>query len=125
MALISVRKPGRAPLPDLPDFACARGRAGDASSVILSGELDIAVVPELDRALRRAEAESKTVVVDLRDLEFMDCAAAELLLTTHRRIGRAGGRLTVVPGTAEVAWFLTLLGMERQLDLVDEPPRDR
>ena len=56
-----------------------------------SGELDIDAVPELDRALRHADA--PLVVLDLRELEFIDSSGAHLLLAADRRIRRAGRRL--------------------------------
>lgn len=121
MPFSAVPPTGVSPTQGPPGLSCVRSRAGDDVRVTLSGELDIAVVPQFDAALRRAEAESPSVILDLRRLEFMDCAAAGMLLAAHRRIGRAGGRLTVVPGTAEVAWFLTLIGMERQLEIVGHP----
>ena len=99
-----------------------------AVHVVLTGELDVTTMPDLDDALREAEAESAWVVVDLRQLELMDCAAAELLLATDRRIRRAGGRMTVIRGGAEVDWFLALTGIGRQLDLTPSlrlPPLTR
>jgi anti-sigma B factor antagonist len=71
---------------------------GNASIVAVTGELDIATVPRLDRALRRAEVDAALVVLDLRELEFPDSSGAHLLLAADRRIRRAGGRLVVVRG---------------------------
>jgi len=90
--------------------------------VTVTGDLDIAVVPQLDAALRRAEVGSTSVVLDLRGLEFMDLSAAHLLLAADRRLRRAGGRLVVVRGTAEIESHLALVGLDHQLELVDPPP---
>jgi len=90
--------------------------------VTVTGDLDIAVVPQLDAALRRAEVGSTSVVLDLRGLEFMDLSAAHLLLAADRRLRRAGGRLVLVCGTAEIGSYLALVGLDRQLELVDSPP---
>lgn len=91
-----------------------------ASRVVVSGELDIEAVPELDRALRHADA--PLVVLDLRELEFIDSSGAHLLLAADRRIRRAGRRLVVVRGGVEVEWFFALIGLDRALELVDRPP---
>lgn len=96
--------------------------AAGRSRVALAGELDIATVPQLDDSLRSAPADAPEVVLDLRELEFMDCSAAQLLLVADRRIRRAGGRLLIVRGPAEVEWLLELIGVDRQLEFVDEPP---
>jgi anti-sigma B factor antagonist len=97
------------------------GSSEHASHVAVTGELDIAAVPQLDRALRRAAADCALVVLDLRELEFIDSSGAHLLLAADRRIRRAGGRLVVVRGGADVEWFFALIGLDRELELVDWP----
>lgn len=64
--------------------------AEEAIRVALVGELDVANVPETDRALRRAEAAARLVVLDLRGLEFIDDGAAALILAAGRRIQNGG-----------------------------------
>lgn len=105
-----------------PLFACSVSVSEGAARVTVTGEMDIATVPQLDAALRLAEAGSASVVLDLRGLEFMDSSAAHLLLAADRRLSQAGGRLVVVRGTAEIGWYLALVGLDRQLELVDPPP---
>ena len=100
-----------------------RSRSGPAAHIGVSGELDIATMPLLDRALRRARASADVVVLDLRALEFLDSSGAQFILETSRRLRAIGGRLIVVRGPAEVDWLLTLLGLDVELELVDTPPR--
>jgi anti-anti-sigma factor len=113
-----------APAPPSPQFAAAEppDDATGADVVTVAGELDIARVAELDYELRRAEARTELVVVDLRTLEFIDSSGARLLVAAHRRARSAGGRMLVVRGPAEVEWFLALIGVDRELELVDWPP---
>lgn len=94
---------------------------GYAIRVTVSGELDIATVPKLDRALRRAHSRARLVILDLRELRFTDSSGAHLILTADRRIRRAGGRLVVVRGGAEVDWLFALIGLDCELELVDQP----
>ena len=98
--------------------------AGDSARVAASGELDIATVPSLDGDLRRAEARADRVVLDLREVEFVDSSAAHLILAADRRIRRAGGELVVLLGSPEVQWFFALIGLDRELQLVARPPAD-
>ena len=121
MPAISVSTPGAVQI-KRPLFACSVSVSERAARVTVTGELDIATVPQLDAALRLAEAGSASVVLDLRGLEFMDSSAAHLLLAADRRLSQAGGRLVVVRGTAEIGWYLALVGLDRQLELVDPPP---
>ena len=95
-----------------------------AVHLALVGELDIATTPVLHRALRRTQTDARLVVVDLRELQFMDCSGAQLLLTAHRRARWGGSRLVIVRGPAEVDRVFALLGVDHQLELVDGVPTE-
>lgn len=101
-------------------YCCRSPETAAAVRVAMAGELDINTVPELDRALRRAEAHGTPVILDLRELDFLDGAGAKLLLATDRRIRRAGGRLIIIRGPVEVDWFFWLIGIDSELDFVDQ-----
>jgi anti-sigma B factor antagonist len=115
-----------------PPLSSPRSRAvdtaADAASAVMvtvAGELDVARVAHLDCELRRAEAHAELVLVDLRALQFIDSSGARLLVAAHRRIRGAGGRMLVVRGPAEIDWFFALIGVDRELELVDWPPLGR
>ena len=103
----------------LTPFTCRRWRAKAATTVTVGGELDIATVPELDTELRAAERDAALVVLDLRSLEFVDSSGVALLLSTARRMRRAGGRLVLMRGTIDVQWLLALMGVDRELEFVE------
>ena len=103
-------------------FSCRCSAAGGEVRVAVAGELDILTVPRLDRALRRAQRDAGSILLDLRGLDFVDSSGAHLLLAADRRIRAAGGRLVVVRGSDEVDWFFKLVGLDRELLLVDRPP---
>ena len=66
-------------------------------AVILAGELDLAAVPALDGALRRAEAWAPaTVFVDAGDVGFVDLSVVRRLADSHERLKERGGELLVV-----------------------------
>lgn len=109
----------------MPDtqFSCRLTHTETESQLAVTGELDIATVPQLDRALCRAAAGASVVFLDLRELEFIDSSGAHLLLSAHRRIRRSGGRLVVaVRIGADVEWLLALTGIGHELELADRPP---
>jgi anti-sigma B factor antagonist len=112
----------RSPTEPRSRFSCRRSTIDGVVHVVVGGELDIATVPQLDAALRRAWASSDVIVVDLRELQFIDSSGAHLLLDANRRIRRSGGRLIVVRGRWEVDRLFVLLGLDRELELVDRPP---
>jgi anti-anti-sigma factor len=103
-------------------FSCRRSDA--CVRFTLTGDLDVATVPALDRALRRAEAD--VVVLDLRRVQFMGCAGVELLLRIDGRMRQHGGRLVVVRGPEQVERLFALVGVDSdgRLDIVDEPPAE-
>lgn len=56
-------------------------------TLILRGELDIATVPELERAIEEIAAwPAPDVVLDLRELTFMDAAGLHAIETAARRL---------------------------------------
>jgi anti-anti-sigma factor len=68
--------------------AVGPARDTDTHVILLSGELDIAALPDLTRMLTEAtDVERPTVVVvDLSQVTFMDCAALRPLLDAHDRL---------------------------------------
>lgn len=102
-------------------FCCQRSRVGDEINVKVVGELNIKTVPELDRALRRAWASAKVIVLDLRELEFVDSSGAHLIFQADRRIRRSGGRLITVRGGPHIDAFFALIGLNRLLEVVEHP----
>jgi anti-anti-sigma factor len=118
----SVSTPEPATALRAPQFSCLRSNAGSAKRVTVAGELDIATLPQLDDALRRAQADAAVVVVDVRKPELLDRCGAHLLPAADRRLRQAGGRLIVVRGHREVESFREPTGLDRELELVDQPP---
>lgn len=102
-------------------WRCLRSEDDDVVRVAITGELDLATAPQLDRVLRRAQADAPLVVLDLRRLAFADCSGAHVLLAAERRARAAGDRLAVVRGPAEVDKLLALTGVDAALWLVDDP----
>lgn len=68
-------------------------RDRDAVRVVPVGELDIATVGQVDQLLRELGAAGvRSIVCDLRRLEFVDCSGARLLLECGAvPVTRAGG----------------------------------
>jgi anti-sigma B factor antagonist len=101
------------------------GRHDEARRVVFvpRGELDLATAPEFEAAIRDALAAGKPVVVDLRELEFMDSSGVRVLISVHAEAGDDGERLTLVrpaPG-GSVERILEIAGVEEALRMVDEP----
>jgi stage II sporulation protein AA (anti-sigma F factor antagonist) len=98
-------------------------RVEDEACVIsVSGELDLASSPALEEELDRVVASgAKFVIVDLRDLEFMDSTGLSVLVKAHQRAEEQGKRFGLVNGSQQVQRLLTLTGVAERLTLVDAP----
>lgn len=96
--------------------------AQDATLISVSGELDLASSPALEEELERvAESGAEVVVVDLRELEFMDSTGLSVLVRAHQRAEDQGRRLGLVNGSQQVQRLLALTGVDERLTLADTP----
>lgn len=100
-------------------FAVESERMDAVEHVRVLGEMDLAVVGELDSEMRRAEAtDAAEIELDLRQLEFLDASGVRLLLDLNRRSRRNGGRLRIRPAISpHVRRVLDLTGVAEQLPL--------
>ena len=91
----------------------------DAHYVAPSGELDIATVELLERALVEVErADSARIVLDLSGLSFIDSTGLRLLLDVNERCGGAADRLRVIAGSPAVERLLDIVGLRERLPLI-------
>lgn len=98
-------------------------RDGSQAVVIeVRGELDLASSPALEQELERgAASKAEVVIVDLRDLEFMDSTGLSVLVRAHQRASENGQRFGVVRGPQQVQRLLSLTGVADRLTLADSP----
>jgi anti-sigma B factor antagonist len=95
---------------------------GRASVIAVSGELDLASSGALDDELARIATSGVTqIVVDLRELEFMDSTGLSTLVTAHQRAEDAGQQFGLVRGPQQVQRLLSLTGVEDRLRFADTP----
>jgi anti-anti-sigma factor len=89
----------------------------------VSGELDLASSQELDTQLKQIEAsEPELLVLDLRELDFMDSTGLRTVIAADKRAREREARLVVVRGPEDVDRVFRLTRMDQHLELVDEPP---
>ena len=106
-------------------FACVRtdGFFG-SSSVQVTGELDLAVSPELDAMVRQAQLDARLVMLDLRELTFMDCVGMHVVVDAAIRARREVERLVVVRGRPHIDMLFQLVGSSRWLEMIDLEPAE-
>jgi anti-sigma B factor antagonist len=97
-------------------------RDGPAAVVAVSGELDLASGPELESQLDELAAPGTTlVIVDLRQLDFMDSTGLSIIVRAHQRLVGQGCEMGLVRGSQQVQRLLDLTGVAERLRLVDTP----
>ena len=100
------------PIPEA--FTVRNELRGGASVVIPTGELDLATAPALEAALGRAfEEGSGRVVLDLRELEFIDSSGLRTLLTARKRAEEAGSRFSLIAGHRGLERTLEIAGVHK------------
>ena len=89
----------------------------------LRGELDLAHAYTFDEELRTVEAtRPSTVVIDLRELTFLDSCGLARLLAARRRARRLGHRLLLVRGSATVQRLFALTAVDEAFEMVNDVP---
>jgi anti-sigma B factor antagonist len=97
---------------------------GLAAIVQAGGILDLHGALEFDREIDRLlRGNAREILVDLREIEFMDSIGLRSLVRAHRVALRAGVPLWVVRGGTPVTQVLRMTGLDMALPLIDELPR--
>lgn len=95
---------------------------GTAAVVVVSGELDLASGPELEDVLERVSNDpAQLLIIDLREVDFMDSTGLSIIVRAHQRFAEDGRRLGLVRGPSQVQRLLDLTGVAERLPLVDTP----
>jgi anti-sigma B factor antagonist len=91
--------------------------------VALSGELDVDSTGEVEeRLIAVEESAPQRIVIDLRELAFIDSTGLSLLINANRRAEKGGRRLTIVTGTGPSRRLLRTTGLDTRLDVVEGLP---
>jgi anti-sigma B factor antagonist len=94
--------------------------------IAIRGELDLAHAYTFDEELRRIEeSRPACVVINLKELSFMDSCGLARLLAARRRARRAGHRLILVRGSAGIQRLFALSAVDEAFEMVGEVPRVR
>lgn len=115
---MSAAEPLEAPVPESFEVR----RLADAEGVVLrlSGELDLASAPALEQQLEEvAHANPARLLLDLRDLRFMDSTGLALMIRAQQSAEANGHRLAFRRGTAQVERLFELSGVLERFTFED------
>ena len=91
--------------------------------VAVTGELDLSGAAVLEAELERlgADPELGTLVLDLRQVEFMDSSGLRLVVLGDMRARDAGRRFVLVRGPETVHRVFEITRMSERLEFVESP----
>lgn len=97
-------------------------RQADAVVLAVSGELDLSSTPALEEEVGKAiECDASTVIVDLRELEFIDSTGLGVLVKANQRAVDEGRTFGLVRGGPQVERLLALTGLSERLRTGETP----
>ncbi len=104
------------------NFAVRTHTIERTATLALSGELDLVSCPALERAIDEvAGLDVDLIVVDLRELDFMDSTGLHALLRAHQQAQESSRRLALIRGREQVQRLFDLTGVADSLTVVDSP----
>jgi anti-sigma B factor antagonist len=108
-----------------PPFECSWTDGGlNAAWVHLAGELDVDTTPLLEWTLRAPHSQAQLIVIDMRDLAFMDSSGVHTIVNEGARMRGLGRRLVILRGPPYVDRVFGLTGNNRYVEDGDLPPVD-
>jgi anti-sigma B factor antagonist len=93
---------------------------GETFQILVSGKItqhDFGPVQEPLEALIGPGVYARQIELDMSNATYMDSSGVGWLLTCHKRVREAGGRLTIVNVQAIIANMLRLLKLSRMFGL--------
>lgn len=102
------------PPPPPPAVRVVAGR----TVVVLRGEIDLLTVPSLSARLDDLTAGPRPdLIVDLRDVSFIDCSGLGMLCRARNRVRTREGRLRLITDSPSFRRLLPPLGLAGAFDL--------
>jgi anti-sigma B factor antagonist len=94
---------------------------GSAEIVVVRGEIDLATADAVRADLRAAFERSGTVVLDLREVDFMDTQGLAVVIETQQTSAAEGTRFAITRAPDHVHRLFEMIGLTQRLTIVDDP----
>lgn len=104
------------------DLAIQKQTVGDIGIVTADGIVDLATMRPLREAVRDLISDGvKHIILDLRDVAYMDSAGISIIMTAKRGVTDHRGEVYVAAKSGEVNRALHLVQMDRVVKFVEDP----
>lgn len=94
---------------------------GSAQVVVVRGDVDLATADALRGDLRAAAERSGTVVLDLREVSFMDTQGLAVVIEAQQAAAEADTRFCITRAPDRVHRLFDMIGLTPRLTIVDDP----
>ena len=106
-----------------PRFECTWSEGGlNAAWIHLCGELDVDTTPQLEQTLSDPDSQAGLMVVDMREVAFMDSCGVHAIVNASARARQRGRRLVVLRGPPDVDRVFSLTGNSGDVENGDVEP---
>jgi len=110
-------------MPSAQPFEVSVKPRGKTLLVHLAGHFDLTAKKRFEAVLQEVfSGKAKEVIIDLRELVFIDSAGLRLLLEAWNVAKRKGIDFAVLPGSSQVQEVLKVTGLDQVLPLVQGVP---
>lgn len=93
-------------------------QAGDWTVLAATGEVDLATASELESAINSVlDKGTLRLVIDLKDVAFLDSTGLRTLLRTHSKLEESGGSLALVVPGGPVQRLLDVTGLGSTMNI--------
>jgi anti-sigma B factor antagonist len=107
----------------LPCFSLERADCGDEVILALHGEFDLAGVSAFDSVVSQIGPGSH-VILDLRDVSFMDSSGLQAMIALQRRATTEGWSLLLANPQQQVVRLLRISGVDQYLMIAEARQSD-
>lgn len=99
--------------------------AGDDCALIrVGGEIDVYTAPTLREALLELSSRGVLhVIIDLRDVAFLDSTGLGAIVGGHKRLRTNDGSLVLASSPDRIARLFRITGLDRAFSLFDSVPK--
>jgi anti-sigma B factor antagonist len=94
---------------------------GSAEIVVVRGEIDLATADAVRADLHGAFERSGTVVLDLREVDFMDTQGLAVVIEAQQAAADDGTRFAITRAPDHVHRLFDMIGLTPRLTVVDDP----
>jgi anti-anti-sigma factor len=103
-------------------LTCQSHESDGMVRIALAGEFDLSSAPEVEDVLREIEQQRPALLVlDLRELTFMDSTGLRVMVSADARARDDSRRLAIVQGPEAVHRVFRITGLDDHLDIVETP----